>query len=153
MVPASPTRQAPFALRVVDRKGGTAAVIYRRQANNPGRDRLRRVAALSPLCFGAAAMMLRQAVLAGRNEAKAGQRSEDVLSRGAFHPLDADWGARVACYGLLAAGLRDGERLLLAAKHIRHTPGDQAAWWLGLLGQVDNTRALRAFRILMEAVR
>lgn len=55
-------RAAPFALRVVQRKGGKAAIVYRRRADAQGRDRLQRVAAISPLAFTAATPLLRDAV-------------------------------------------------------------------------------------------
>ena len=71
----------------------------------------------------------------------------------AFRPLDGAWGARVACFALLAAGLRDGERLLLAANHLRHADPNEAAWRLGMLSRDDNVRGLRALRILTEAVK
>lgn len=138
-------RQAPFALRVVQRRGGRAAIIYRRQADARGRDRLQRIAALSPLAFTAAGGLLREAL--ERSGAPTAERVN------AFIPLDGDGGARLACFGLLAAGLRDGERLARAADHLRAASGAQAAWWLGLLTQEDGRRALRALRILTEAVR
>lgn len=144
-------RQAPFALRVVERKGGRAAIIYRRQVNADSRDRLRRVAALSPLAFTAAKAMLRDAVVSA-NRQNSSAPADSALSPGTYHPMDANWGVRVACFALIAAGLRDGERLLRAAEHLRHADPDQAAWWLGLLTQADNARALRALRILTEAV-
>jgi len=138
-------RQAPFALRIVQRRGGRAAIIYRRQADPQGRDRLQRIAALSPLAFTAAGGLVRQAL-----EGAGLQRPGPA---GAFIPLDADGGARLACFGLLAAGLRDGARLSRAADHLRAASGAQAAWWLGLLTQEDGGRALRALRILTEAVK
>ena len=58
------------------------------------------------------------------------------LETGSFHPLDADWGAR----------------LMLAANQVHHADPDQMAWWLGLLSREDNVRPLRALRILTEAV-
>jgi hypothetical protein len=75
-----------------------------------------------------------------------------ALSAGKFHALDAEWGARLALYALVSAGLRDAERLILAAGHLRSAHADEAAWWLGLLTRDDNHRALRALRILVEAV-
>ena len=146
-------RQSPFALRVVQRKGGRAAIIYRRQGDRNGLDRLQRVAALSALAFTAATPMVRAAVLAGGGERNDISPSlNHLLSPGPFYPLDADWGARVACFAMVAAGLRNGERLLRAAEHLRGAAPEQAAWWLGLLTQQDNLRALRALRILTEAV-
>jgi len=142
-------RNAPFALRIVHRKGGSAAIVYRRKAIN-GHDHLQRIAALSPLAFTAAASLLRDAIM---YSLVAGNTPPPLpLQAGPFYPLNADWGARVACFALLAAGLRDGERLLRAADHLRHADPDEAAWWLGLLTRQDNLRALRAFRIITEAV-
>ena len=156
-------RAAPFSLRVVQRKEGRAAIVYRRRADTEGRDRLQRVAAISPLAFTAAVPLLRDAVAGSQiappdahptdDQAPQRQRSNsNHLTTGPFHPLDADWGARVACYSLLAAGLRDGERLIRTANHLRHADPAEAAWWLGLLSRDDNVRALRALRILTEAV-
>lgn len=146
---SSPTRlrRAPFALRVVQRKGGLAAIVYRRQGDAQGRDRLQRVAALAPLAYTAAAPMLRDAVTASPGAPPNGR-----LQPGPFYPLEEDWGARIACFGLLAAGLTDGERMLRAAGHLRRADPVQAAWWLGLLTRDDGGRALRALRILTEAV-
>lgn len=161
-------RAAPFALRVVQRKGGKAAIVYRRRADAQGRDRLQRVAAISPLAFTAATPLLRDAVSQSQLE-KPGfwpqnpvsehqdavpDRSpgNNSLTTGPFHPLDAGWGARVACFALIAASLRNGERLMLAANHLRRADTDEAAIWLGMLTRDDNVRALRALRILTEAV-
>lgn len=80
------------------------------------------------------------------------QAKRAALSPGPCYPLDADWGARVACFGLLVAGLRNAERLISAASRLRHADPNEAAWWLGLLTQENNLRALRALRILTEAV-
>jgi len=156
-------RAAPFALRVVQRKDGKAAIVYRRRADVQGPDRLQRVAAISPLAFTAATPLLRDAVSKSQIETSEYSRGNQEatqdrpanpteLTTGPFHPLDADWGARVACFALVAAGLRDGERLILAASHLRYADPDEAAWWLGRLTRDDNVRALRALRILTEAV-
>ncbi len=161
-------RAAPFALRVVQRKGSKAAIVYQRRADAQGHDRLQRVAAISPLAFTAATPLLRDAIsqsqlekpgfwpqnpVSGRQDT-APDRSpgNNNLTTGPFHPLDAGWGARAACFAIIAAGLRNGERLLLAANHLRHADTDEAAIWLGMLTRDDNLRALRALRILTEAV-
>lgn len=149
MTNPSPVRQAPYALRVVQRKGGRAAIVYCRQADECGRDRLQRVAGLAPLAYTAALPMLREAL---RTAQCAVWERGEAQKPGAYHPLGADWGVRVACFALTAAGLRDGERLLRAAEHLRQADPNQAAWWLGLLMQADHGRALRALRILTEAV-
>ena len=47
-------REAPFALRITQRAGGRAAIVYRREAGPLGRDRLHRVGDLPPLAFQAA---------------------------------------------------------------------------------------------------
>ncbi|GAI28825.1 unnamed protein product, partial [marine sediment metagenome] len=54
-------RLAPFALRVVQRKDGKAAIVSQRKADEKGRDRLQRLAAISPLAFTASIPLLRDA--------------------------------------------------------------------------------------------
>lgn len=149
----SAVRQAPYALRLVGRKGGRAAVVYRRQADSQGRDRLQRVAALSPLAFQAGLPLLREAVRRSAPvEAAQGNGQGQLLTPGPFKPLDATWGPRVACLSLVCAGLRDVERMALAAEHLRRLDASLAAWWLGRMMQGEGLRALRALRILLEAV-
>ncbi|MGD0971288.1 MAG: hypothetical protein ABSA04_07810 [Desulfobaccales bacterium] len=139
-------REASFALRVVRRTGGDAAIIYRRDLDAQHRERLTRLSAISPLAFTAAAPLLRAAV-------RATSGSQATLAAGPFHPLDADWGTRVACYALVAAGLREPQRLTRAAQHLAQADGSEAGWWLGLLTNSHGDRALRALRILVEAVK
>jgi len=139
-------RQASFALRVVRRQNGEAAILYRRILTTRHDERLTRVAAISPIAFSAGAPLLRLAV---RATAGSGAR----LTTGPFHPLDADWGARVACYAVLAAGLHRAERLHRAAENLRGADGTEAAWWFGLMTRPGGKRAVRALRILTEAVR
>lgn len=146
-------RLAPFALRVVERKRGKAAIIYRRQVDTKGQDRLQRLAALSPLAFTAATPLLREAV---KESAIANRRpvmTSQTLAKGAFHPLDEDWGARVACFSIIASGLRNAERLISAANHLRRADANESAWWLGLMTRNGKVRAVRALRILTEAVK
>ncbi|HRU07020.1 MAG TPA: hypothetical protein P5137_14735 [Candidatus Brocadiia bacterium] len=140
-------RDASFALRVVRRTAGDAAILYRRRLTEAGEERLDRVAPISPLAFSAGAPLLRAAV---RETAGPGAR----LATGPFHPLDADWGARVACYALVASGLRNADRLHRAAANLQHADGAEAAWWLGLMVRPNGARkrAVRALRILLEAV-
>jgi len=138
-------REAPFALRVVRRIEGDAAVVYRRVLNSDGKDRLRKMAAISPLAFSAGGALLRDAARAcGGNGAK--------LVLGPFLPLDADWGARAVLYALVSAGLRDADRLYRSGEALRRLDGAEAAWWLGLTEGGARTRAVRALRILTEAV-
>lgn len=139
-------RQAQFALRVVRRRSGEAAVLYRRSLNQKHEERLTKVAAISPLTYTAGAVLLRAA-------ARAATGSKAKLTEGPYHPLDPDWGARVACYALVARGLRDGSRLHKAATHLRHADPTEAAWWLGLMRGGQAKRAVRALRILLEAVK
>lgn len=139
-------RQALFALRVVRRRVGDAAVLYRRTLNGRGQERLTRVAAISPLGFSAGAGLLRAAVRASNGQAA-------KLRPGPYHALDPDWGAKVACYALVARGLRRASRLHRAAENLRHADGTEAAWWLGLMMRPDGQRAIRALRILTEAVK
>ena len=138
-------RQASFALRVVHRRTGTAAVLYRRRLTPGGKEKLDRVGALSPLAFTAAASLLREAV-------RSNEGASAKLDTGPFHPLDPDWGARVACLTLVARGLRNAERLHRAALELQHADGAEAAWWLGLMMNSHSRRAVRALRILLEAV-
>lgn len=139
-------RQADYGLRVVRRRGGDAAILYRRRLIARGEERLDRVVAISPLAFTSGASLLRQAVreIAGPTA---------PLSTGPFHPLGDDWGSRIACYGLAAAGLRDASRMHRAASHLQHADGAEAAWWFGLMTGTKGKRAIRAFRILVEAVK
>lgn len=139
-------RRATFALRVVRRHGGDAAIVYRRRVNERHEERFDRIAAIAPLAFTAATGLLRSAV-----RAVSGPGAK--LTTGPFHPLDPDWGARTACYALVAAGLRDADRLHRAAENLRHADGVEAAWWLGLLAGAGRRRAVRALRILVGAVR
>ena len=139
-------RQAQFALRVVRRRAGEAAILYRRSLTDKHEERLTRVAAISPLAYTAGAVLLRAAVRATK-----GPKAR--LREGPFHPLDPDWGARVASYALIARGLRNGDRLHRAATHLRHADPTEAAWWLGLMRGGQAKRAVRALRILLEAVK
>ena len=97
------TRAAPFALRVVNRSHGLAAIVYRRRVNDRMEERFARVTALSPLALTAGSGLLRSAVKAAGGPTR--------LQPGPFQPLDADWGARVAGFALVARGLRDARRL------------------------------------------
>ena len=139
-------RKASFALRVVRRRRGDAAILYRRRLTPSGHERLDRVAPVSPLAFSAKAPLLRAAVRGSNGSAA-------KLAPGPFHPLDDDWGARVACYGLVASGLRNADRLHRAAAHLQDADGTEAAWWLGFMTRPSGKRAVRALRILTEAVK
>jgi hypothetical protein len=120
--------------------------LYRRRLDTNGRERLSKIAPLSPLAFVAGAALLRAAA-----RGTAGPSAK--LTPGPFHPLDSDWGARVACYALVAAGLRNADRLHRAAGNLQHADGAEAAWWFGLMARPNGKRALRALRILVEAVK
>lgn len=137
-------RQSSFALRVVRRKAGDAAILYRRTLNKRMEERLTRITSISPLAFTAGFPLLRTAV-----RAAGGAR----LTAGPFHPLDPDWGARVACYALEASGLRDGDRLHRAAMQLKDADAAEAAWWFALMYRSNGKRAVRALRVLTEAVR
>jgi hypothetical protein len=139
-------REASFALRVVRRRSGDAAILYRRSLDAKHQERLTRVKSISPLAFSAGASLLRAA-------ARAGSGSDVRLTTGPFHPLDADWGARVACYALVGSGLRNAERLHRAAMNLKHADGAEAAWWFGLMENGTRKRVVRALRILVEAVK
>jgi hypothetical protein len=139
-------RQASFAMRVVRRRAGQAAVLYRRSLNSRQQERLTKVASISPLAFTAGLPLIRAAL-----RAMAGPAAK--LAEGPFHPFDENWGARVACYALVASGLRNPERLHQAAGHLQHADGAEAAWWLGLMAAARTRRPVRALRILVEAVK
>jgi hypothetical protein len=150
-------RKAPFALRVVERRDGKAGIVYRRRPDAQGRDRLQRVASLSPLGFLAGAGLVRDAVCLSqitkpKGKTKVANFDVRALPAGHYFPLDPDWGARLACYGIISAGLRDAERLGLSASHLRRADAGEAAWWLGMLTSNGSLRAVRALRILTEAV-
>lgn len=140
-------RSASFAIRIVRRKTGAAAIVYRRSLKTNGTERLTRVAALGPLAYSAGASLVRSAV------ALPGQGKPSRLESGPFYPLDPDGGARVACYALLARGLRNADGLRRAVENLKHADGTEAAWWFGLMSGVKGMRAVRALRILLEAVR
>jgi hypothetical protein len=139
-------RQASFALRVVRRRAGDAAILYRRSLTHKHEERLTKVAAISPLGFTAGAPLLRAAVRASSGPAT-------KLTTGPFHPLDMDWGARVACYALIASGLRNPDRMHRAAQNLTAADGAEAAWWFGHMSNGKGRRVVRALRILLEAVR
>lgn len=139
-------RQATFALRIVRRRSGDAAILYRRSLNQRQQERLTKIAPIGPLAFSAGAGLLRAAV-------RAMNGNTQRLQPGPYYPLDPDWGARVACYALVATGLRHAERLHKAAENLRHADPTEAAWWLGLMLRPGGQRARRALRILVEAVK
>ncbi len=139
-------REATFALRVVRRRGGDAGILYRRTLDAKRQERLTRIGPISPLAFSAGAGLLRSAV-----RATAGSQAR--LTTGPFHGLDPDWGARVACYAKTAAGLRNADRLQRAASNLQHADATEAAWWFGVITRDSSRRAVRALRILIEAVR
>ena len=138
------TREAPFAVRVVQRSGGLAGIVYRRRVNDRLEERFDRVAALSPLAFTAAGGLIRAAVKAAGGPPR--------LQPGPFQPLDADWGVRVAGFALVARGLRDARRLSKSAEHFRTADPAEAAAWFGRMQDGRGTRWVRALRIITEAV-
>lgn len=140
-------RQASFALRVVRRRNGDAGILYRRSLTAKRVERLTRIGAISPLAFSAAMPLLRSAVRGS------GGTTSVRLATGPYHPLDSDWGARVACFTLVARGLRDGGRLARSAAQLKDADAAEAAWWLGAMTRRDGRRAVRALRILTEATR
>ncbi len=139
-------REASFALRVVRRRAGDAGILYRRTLTARREERLTRITSISPLAFTSGLPLLRSAVRAAEGPAA-------KLTTGPFHALDPDWGARVACYALLASGLRRADRLSRAAAHLREADATEAAWWFALMTRRDGKRAVRSLRVLTEAVR
>ena len=73
------------------------------------------------------------------------------LEPGPFIPLDLDWGARLACFAHVSAGLREADRISRAASALQHASGTEAAFWLGLIERDTSSRTIRALRILTEA--
>jgi hypothetical protein len=140
-------REASFALRVVRRRSGDAGILYRRTLTAKHVERLTRIRAISPLAYSAALPLLRAAVRGSGGAAGA------KLATGPYHALDADWGARVACYALVASGLRDGGRLARAAANLKDSDATEAAWWFAAMTRRDGRRAVRALRILTEATK
>jgi len=140
-------REASFALRVVRRRIGDAAILYRRTLTARHVERLTRITSISPLAFAAAMPLLRAAIRGS------GGRAGVRLVPGPYYALDPDWGARVACYGLVASGLRNGDRLARSAAHLKDADAAEAAWWLSAMTRRDGKRAVRALRILTEATR
>ena len=140
-------REASFALRVVRRRSGDAGILYRRTLTSKRVERLTRIGAISPLAFSAAMALLRAAVRGSGGAVGA------RLSTGPYHPLDADWGPRVACFTLVSRGLRDGVRLARSAGHLKEADAAEAAWWFGAMTRRDGRRAVRALRILTEATK
>ena len=138
-------RNASFAIRVVHRRAGDAAILYRRSLTAQRTERLTRVRSISPLAFVAGLALLRAAIRASGGPAGA------RIPSGPFHPLDTEWGARVACYALIASGLRNGNRLARAAGALKEADSAEAAWWLAAMTRRDGKRAVRALRILTEA--
>jgi hypothetical protein len=138
-------REAPFAVRVVQRSGGLAAIVYRRRVNDRMEERFDRVAALSPVAFTAAGGLVRAAVKAAGGPAK--------LAPGPFQPLDEDWGVRLAGFAIVARGLRDTRRLPKAAEHFRSADAAEAAAWFGRMQDGRGVRWVRALRIVTEAVK
>ncbi len=94
-------REAPFALQVVRRHAGDAAVLYRRTLDEKRRERLTRIAPISPLAFAAGTPLLRAAV-------RATSGSDAKLVPGPFFPLDPRFDALRSDprYAKLAASLR-----------------------------------------------
>lgn len=137
-------RDASFALRIVKRKAGTAAIVYRRSLKTTGEERLTRAAAIGPLAFSAGASLLRASVH--------GMKVTKFVP-GPFYPLDHDYGARVACYALVTSGLRNATAMHNAADSMKRADATEAAWWLGLMSGNRRVRAIRALRILVEAVK
>ena len=136
-------RQAPFALRVTRRSEGLAGVVYRRSSGKNGHDHLHRIAGLSPAAFSAGKLLLEKANLAVN-----GTRQ---LEPGPFVPLNEDWGSRICCYAIVTSGLRHPEKMLRTAQHFLNADGAEAAWWLGTLTRAEDSRPMRALRILTEA--
>ena len=119
-------RDSYYALRVTRRNAGDAAIIYRRQSDTKNRERLTRFSAISPLAFLAGSSLIRGAV-------KGSEGPKANPTTGPFHPLTNEWGARVGCYAMVTAGIRDPHRLARAAQHLVQADSSETTWWLGLM--------------------
>ena len=137
-------RQSNFALRVVQRKNGTAGHIYQRKPDANGRNRLQRVASLSSLAFSAGLSLLKES---------ANLNANSNLESGPFYPISDEQGAKVACYAIISSGLTNVERLIRSATNFRQADPNEASWWFGRLLRDSESRTLRALRILSEAVK
>jgi len=152
---------APYAIRITVRREGETVLVYRRAPDASRRDRLQRIATIGPLARTVADGMLRRAAEGTEEpDAQAGRRRRKVippddswpLAVGKYHPMRAEWGARLACLAIVSKGVRDHDRLAIAAGRITGLSGTDAAWWVGLLTGPGAERAARALRILTEAV-
>lgn len=137
--------EAAYTLRITRRRDGDAAIVYQTELTDAGKERLVRVAAIGPLTFAAARPMLHAAV-------RTADGPEADLAPGPSHPLSAKWGVRVVVYALIAAGLRDADRLRRAAEVIQHADSLETVWWLARLEGDNRARTIRALRILIQAV-
>jgi len=137
-----------FGVRFFKCNTGYTGVVYRRGPAANGSDRLQRTSRISALAVSAGANLIRQAVDASSENARG-------IASGPVQALNSDWGPRVACYALVAEGLRDVDMLATAAAEMRVMPPDEAAWWLGQISVTSDRgmRARRALRILIGAVK
>ncbi|MBI3762078.1 MAG: hypothetical protein HY260_09490 [Chloroflexi bacterium] len=76
--------------------------------------------------------------------------SDSKLTPGPFYPPDPDWGARVACYAMVASGLGNANRMSKAAANLHHADATKAAWWFGLMQNGTHRRVRRVLRIIVE---
>ena len=151
---------APYAIRITLRREGETVLVYRRAPDASRRDRLQRIATIGPLARTVADGLLRRAAEGTEEpDAKQGRRRRPVasgaswpLAVGKYHPMRAEWGARLACLAIVSKGVRDHDRLAIAAGRITGLSGTDAAWWVGLRTGPGAERAARALRILTEAV-
>ena len=151
---------APYAIRITLRREGETVLVYRRAPDASRRDRLQRIATIGPLARTVADGLLRRAAEGTEEpDAQSGRRRRPVasgasgpLAVGKYHPRRAEWGARLACLAIVSRGVRDHDRLAIAAGRITGLSGTDAAWWVGLLTGPGAERAARALRILTEAV-
>lgn len=135
-----------YILKIRRSKGEIVGTLYRRHLDNQDEEKITRLAGISPRALLSGYPLLRVAV-------QDSQKQELLLEAGKCYELETDWGVRVACYALVASGLRDDDRLRQAAANLQYCDGAEAAWWLGLMTRPNGLRAVRALRILVEAVK
>ncbi len=147
---------APFQIRINIGTGGLIATLYRRETDpKDGEVKPMRVCTINALAYTAGKPLVRDAITAGkalwivRRKWAAVAESPRV---GQAYSICSDWGPRIGCFGLVAAGLKDGDRLSYATSYFSRMDSAEAAWWFGMLLVDRSDRAVRALRILSGAV-
>lgn len=147
---------SPFRIRINIGTGGLIATLYRRETDpKDGEVKPMRVCTINALAYTAGKPLVRDAITAGKAlwvvRGKRGAIAESPRA-GQTYSICSDWGPRIGCYGLLATGLGDGDRLYYASSYFSRMDSAEAAWWFGALLSDRSDRTVRALRILSGAV-